>query len=490
MNGEIDTIIVGAGSAGSVLTARLTEDPSRGVLLIETGPDFGSNEKDQPVDVIDADDSTATEFDWHHRGTVLGRELPLYAGKIVGGSSATNNVMALRGHRGIYDDWGAAGWSFCELLPAFRRLEHDIDYPRSRWHGDAGPVRIRRTAAEEMAAAQEAFMTSAVAAGHRSVDDHNHPCAVGVGALPLNQVDGIRQSTALTYLRAARARPNLQLRSAAQVDRLLIRRGAVLGVKLVDGTDVYADSVVLSAGAFGSPAILLRSGIGPADDLRPLGIPVVLDRPGVGRNLHDHPLVRIDFATDGPPTQPVRQTILTAHSDGTGGPPDLQLFPSGPTRTGEATLLVSLLRPQSRGRLRLTSADPSAPLAIDPGYLTDPADLTRLVAGVELARQLAATAPFKRHIGSATAASQPLVSRHGDELRCAVTDHVNAYHHPVGTCRMGRSDDMAVVDHTGRVHGVQRLRVIDASIFPVIPAANTNVPTLMAAEHLAHTLRW
>jgi choline dehydrogenase len=315
---------------------------------------------------------------------------------------------------------------------------------------------------------------------------------VGVGALPLNQVDGIRQSTAVTYLKAARGRPNLRVRANATVDRLLIDHGVVRGLRLIDGETIDSDAVVLSCGAFGSPAILLRSGIGPADALRAHGIPVVADRRGVGKNLHDHPLLRMMFTTtDGGQARPVRQTLLTIRS-GTDAAPGLQLFPSGPTQTDDGAvlaMLVALLTPRSRGYLRLTAADPLAPLDIDPGHLADPADLPRIISGVELARELVTAPPLTRHIDGVSPETRPLMSAHAAELRTAVFDQLNTYHHSVGTCRMGTADDdMAVVDSAGGVYGVTGLSVVDASIFPSIPSANTNVPTLMAAEHVAPAL--
>jgi choline dehydrogenase len=232
---EHDVIVVGAGSAGGVVAARLSEDPGRRVLLLEAGPDYGSEVERQPEAVIDADDSTATDYDWGHLAEPesLGRRIPVFAGKIVGGSSATNNVMALRGHPADYDGWAAAGnpgWAFDDVLDAFRRLERDLDYADR--HGRAGPIAVGRVPRSRLAPAQAAFLDACVAAGHAPVEDHNAPGAVGAGPLPLNQLDGVRQSVALTYLADARLRPNLKIRAEAPVDRVLLDDGRAHGVML------------------------------------------------------------------------------------------------------------------------------------------------------------------------------------------------------------------------------------------------------------------
>ncbi len=491
MTATAQTVIVGAGSSGGVIAARLTEDPDRSVLLLEAGPDFGPDPDDQPPDVADASDVGPTPFDWGLSAEFgpLERTSPVFAGRLVGGSSATNNVMALRGQDADYEAWRLPGWSQREVRDAFVRVERDLDFGDRPDHGTDGPIPIRRCPVDQLSEHQQAFLRSCVEAGHAELEDHNAPRSIGAGVLPLNEIDGVRQSTALTCLATARRRPNLTIRAGAQVDRVLLRRYGTdglraTGVRLVDGREVQADSVILAAGTYGSPAILLRSGIGPTEELRELGITPLHQLPGVGANLHDHPLLRLEFGTDDAPLPLPCQTLLTARSSPELDRPDLQLFPSAVMagQDGAAlTLLVALLRPASRGRIRLRSADPAVPPAIDLGLLRDPDDLARLVAGVREARRLATVPPFADHLRAAARPAE-------DDLEGSIRGGINVYQHPVGTCRMGPADDrLAVVGPTGRVRGCAGLTVIDASIMPTIPAANTNLPTLMIAERLART---
>ncbi|HEY1343602.1 MAG TPA: GMC family oxidoreductase N-terminal domain-containing protein, partial [Streptosporangiaceae bacterium] len=284
--------MVGGGSAGCVLAARLSADERRGVLLAEAGPDYPAV-ADLPADIAD-ESMPAMSHDWGFESEPgeYGHSVPLPRGRLVGGCSATNACFALRGWPADYDSWAAMGnpgWSFADLLPVFRAVESDADFGGD-WHGSHGPVPIRRPPAGELSPLQRAFAEAAAAAGHPLADDHNRPGAVGMGPGPRNVRDGVRMSTALTHLAAARGRPNLAIRASTVVDRVELRGTTVRGIRLADGEIVEADTVVVAAGSYASPAILLRSGIGPAAPLRDLGIQVAADLPGVGHNLTDHPL--------------------------------------------------------------------------------------------------------------------------------------------------------------------------------------------------------
>jgi choline dehydrogenase len=302
-------------------------------------------------------------------------------------------------------------------------------------------------------------------------------------------------STALTYLAAARDRPNLEIRADSLVDRVLIESGRAVGVALASGEKVVAGKVVLAAGAYSSPALLLRSGLGPGDDLRQLGIAAQADLPGVGRGLIDHPLFGVDFPYEGAVEPgPRYQVMLTLRSaEAETAAPDLHIFAAGPFESAESptnavfALVVSVVKPRSRGWLKLRSADPAAPPRIDPAYLQDSADLRRMGEVVREARRLCRHAPLTDLIGAAESASGADVADEDEStLGAVLRSSVETYHHPVGTCRMGPDPATgAVVNARGQVHGVTGLLVADASIMPDVPAANTNLPVIMVAERLA-----
>jgi choline dehydrogenase len=497
--GPYDVIVVGAGSAGCVVASRLSENPNRSVLLLEAGPDY-PDESLLPADIASGLIPTVSH-DWGYASEsgLLGRSLPLPRAKVVGGCSATNGTIALRGSPADYNDWaerGNSGWSFADVLPFFRRLERDLDFD-GEWHGNSGPIPILRQSMQDLTSTNAAFLQSCGRLGHAGVADHNAPGAIGAGPVPMNCIAGRRQSTAITYLAQARSWANLHIRSATMIDRVVFEGRRAVGVRLAGSPEVIGGGhIILAAGAYGSPAILLRSGLGPADHLRGLGIEPLQDMPGVGQNLIDHPYLGLIFAVKQSELVegvPYFQAMLTARSAAYGDGHDLHILPttvfnqSADASTTDAVmvLLVSVVKQGSRGRLQLHSSDPLAPPRIDLGYFSHPGDMPRMIEAVRMALELAHTPPLSDLIVQDLYPS-PQTSRSAEDLEQAIRGRVETYHHPVGTCGMGSSTDAeAVVDARGRVHGVEGLSIVDASIMPSIPAANTNVPTIMVAERVA-----
>jgi choline dehydrogenase len=493
-----DAVVVGGGSAGCVLATRLSEDPACQVVLLEAGQDL-ARLADMPPDILDASGPTLAH-DWGYLAEPgpLGRRATLPRARLIGGCSATNGCFALRGAPADYDSWahqGNPGWSYAEVLPFFCRLEADADFD-DQWHGADGPVPIRRHPRAELNPVQAAFIDAARACGLPYAADHNRPGAIGVGPTPRNARDGVRMSTSLTYLAAARGRPNLTVRGGTVADRIEVHGGAATGVRLAGGEIVPTDRVILAAGAYASPAILQRSGIGPAAQLRSLGIGVAADLPGVGENLTDHPLVAVDLPTRRGATGPRFQTMATLRSRlaPPGGAPDLHLFAAGPFDAGPAGavfgLVTGLVLPFSRGWVRLRSADPADPPRIDVAHLRHPDDMRRMIEATLLARAISRTAPLAGLVDGAELAPGPSISDDDTgAIATSIASRVGTYHHPAGTCSMGPDPGTgAVVDARGRVHGIEHLYIADASIMPAPPSANTNLPTIMIAERIASWL--
>lgn len=495
-----DMVVVGGGSAGCVAAARLSSTERLKVLLIEAGPDYPSVGQ-LPRDVADSSTPT-TEHDWGFVSDPddLGRTIGLPRGRLMGGCSATNGTFLMRGWPDDYDGWAAAGnpgWSFDELLPCFRELENDADVD-DRWHGRSGPVPVHRTAYDELSALHRAFVDSACAMGHPLVFDHNRPRAIGVGPLPRNVSEGLRMSAALTHLAPARKRPNLVVRSGTVVDRVEFSGNSAVGVRLASGEVVECDRVLLAAGAYCSPAILMRSGIGPSTELAQHGIEVRTDLPGVGVGLTDHPLVAVDLPTSPGFTGARFQTMLTMRSSYADpeGTPDLHLFAAGPfddatsPTGGTFGVVTGLLSPSSRGTVRLRSADPEDPPRIDVAHLRTKGDLRRMVEATRHARRLARTPPLASFVTGAELAPGPAIAEDDDDgLVLSIRARVGSYHHPVGTCAMGaRPAEGAVVDSTGAVHGADSVWVADASVMPSMPAANTNLTTMVVGDRIASWL--
>lgn len=483
---EAETAIVGAGTAGCVLAARLTEDPGHRVALIEAGPDYPSLDQ-LPEDLRDGRRS-AGSHDWAFTDELTGGMVA--RARVVGGCSATNGTIALRGTVRDFDGWAARGnpgWSYAEVLPAFLKVEDDRDFA-DRWHGNGGPLPIRRYRPKELTPVNAAAYESAVRAGFPELADHNRPGAVGLGPAPVNTIDGVRMSAAMTYLAQARARPNLKLLADTPVDRVSVTGGRATGVLLSDGRVVRADRVIVAAGTYCSPTILLRSGIGPADELRALGIDVHADLPGVGANLQEHPGVSVmwpmaDPQPDGPRFQIVATWSSSSSSGGDESGYDMQHVPAGTPLLFWVSATV--MTPRSRGTVKLASADPAAAPRIRLNLLQDPQDVARMIEGVRSARRIGAQPPLAE-LASGPEQWAGAGVEDDEELAKAVKSAAWTYHHAAGTCAMGPSPAAgAVVDARGAVHGVDGLTVADASIMPVIPSSNTHLTTLMIGERIA-----
>ena len=482
-----DVLILGGGVAGCVLAARLSEDPDRSVCLVEAGRDYGPERREWPAKVLNARALP--------RDDVWERHAPAHRirARILGGSSCVNGCWNTWGSAADHEEWVRAGgerWSAAALDPYRRRA--------------AGGIGLRPVPDHEHSAWSRAALAGAAELGYQRVD-MAAPGGPGSGTPLLNAVDGLRWNAAFAYLGEARTRPNLTIVSGATVDRLNLAGGRVEGVRvLLDGRPVTlaADSYLVACGAFGSPALLLRSGLGPAEQLRQIGVGVEADLPGVGANLSDQPGVFVPLA----PTEElntalaakeamaelyVSRMLIRAASERcpedswdlhilpVAGPP---LFGTLPPGQYEAGISAFLMKPRSRGSVRLRSADPGAAPEIDPGFLTDPAghDLAVLRSGLRIVERLAASAALRPLV--APLQGSPAADLTDQEIRA----RLGTYWHPVGTCAMGAEDDpLAVVDGEGRVRGVSNLRVADASVLPTAPAANTQFPVLALAELLA-----
>lgn len=482
-----DVVVVGGGAAGCVVAARLSESGSRSVLLLEAGPDLRAN---LPELVRDGWHMTR-EFDWGYvsEPDELGGVQNLRRVKLLGGTSSIAR-FALRGSPADYEEWvalGNPGWGFADVLPYFKRLETDLDYSDQPWHGDSGPIPIGRYRDLEPTEIHAAGLRALESVGFPPVDDHNRPGAVGAGPGPMSSRAGIRVSTADAYLGAAHTQRNLTIRPEAHVSHVVLEGMRATGVRLIDGTDVHAECTVLCAGTYGSPPILMRSGIGPAEHLRSVGIPVNVDLHGVGANLEDHPAVDLDCGYHGAArAAPLLHTMATFHSSGahTSAPPDLMLWLNDPMPPEEPAFTIGpvLLKPQSTGTLRLRSADPTDAPRIDLPNFREPIDLDRLVEGYVRAWEVASRPEIRR------LCERPLPREIRDdrELRRTVRQAAYSVPHVVGTCSMGSSADAgAVVDGSGRVHGTEGLFVIDASIMPTVPSGFTHLSTIMIAEKIS-----
>lgn len=510
-----DYVVVGAGTAGCVLASRLSEDPDVQVCLVEAGPP-----DDDPMFHVPVAGGKffRTRYDWdydsHPERSCDGRRVYLPQARVLGGGSAVNGMAYVRGNRTDYDGWDLAGWRYADLLPYFKRSE-DNERGADEYHGVGGPLRVSDGRSRNPSALS--FVDAAREAGHPLNLDFNGATQEGFGAYQVTQRDGLRAGTASEFLRAAGPRSNLVVETGLEVHRVLVESGRAVGIvgdRAETLMEIRAErEVVLCAGAYNSPKLLMLSGIGPGDALRDVGVPILVDHPQVGRNLQDHPHVWLSFRHDRPisllaagePRHALeyerdRRGMLTSNGPETGGflrtgatpdaAPDLQFicipldivdtFLSPPTRHA-ISFGASVLNPASRGRVTLFSDEPTAKPRIIHDYLAEPQDLDLAVAGLRLGLDLAARPALRPY--TVEPSSVPESDSRAD-LQAFVRRRVQTGLHPSGTCAIG-----GVVDTELRVTGVAGLRVADASVIPTLVRGNTMAPVIAVAERGADLIR-
>ncbi|MBS1870431.1 MAG: FAD-dependent oxidoreductase [Actinobacteria bacterium] len=505
-----DYVIVGAGSAGCVLAARLTQDPDVSVLLLEAGPPDANQNIHVPLGYLKL---AGTELDWNYFSAPEprcdGRRIPLPRGRVLGGSSSTNAMVYIRGNPRDYDDWGVPGWSWADLFPYFRKAE-DNERGASDWHGAGGPLPVSEQRSGN--AISRAWVEAAVQAGLPRNDDFNGECQDGAGMYQVTQRGGLRASAAAAYLHPATSRPNLTVLTHMLVHRVLFEGTRAVGVAASQLGHVQelraAREVILCAGAYNSPQLLMLSGVGPADHLRLRELEVVLDQPAVGANLSDHAATYAVWGTEEPEslllarepaaleqfmatqTGPLASNLAEAGAFVRVEPgvpaPDVQFhaIPVQILEEGTADpeghgMLVTpcLLTPETRGCVRLASDDPTARPIVRNDFYASERDLERMVAALRLMLEIGAQPAIAPYCTTGMVVPE---DDSEEALRAHARRTTFAIYHPVGTCAIG-----SVVDEQLRVNGLERLRVVDASVMPVVPRGNTNAPTIAIAERAA-----
>jgi choline dehydrogenase len=518
---EYDVVVIGAGSAGCVLSARLTENPNVSLCAIEAGGRDRNPWIHIPMGFgkLVPDPKMNWAFETEPEPGLGGRSIVWPRGKVLGGSGSINGLVFLRGAPTDYDSWqelGAEGWSYKDVLPYFKRMEHCVD-GANEWRGTGGPMTISNIKRPSTAA--KAFVEACERLQYARNPDFNGERIDGIGFAPLNVHNGWRRSTAVGYLRPNLNRRNLELLTNTHVRRILLDGRRAVGVEVERDGQIQRigarRELILSSGAINSPVLLLSSGIGPAAELKQHGIGVQHDLPGVGKNLQDHYQASFAFKTNATDTlneavmskvKSVKlalewlfagsgqlsvgatEATLFCKSSPSEPVPDLQYqclnFSSNSLKDGlhkwpGFTFIFSVCRPKSRGEITLRDAEGKVPPRILANYLTDPDDMRIMLAGYRIARQIAATEPFRSLIVEQVRPSPELTS--DEDIAAYIRKAGSTVYHPCGTCRMGE-DDRAVVDSNLRVRGIEGLRVVDASVMPAMPSPNIHPATIMVAE--------
>lgn len=487
---QIDHLVVGAGTAGCVLAARLSEDPDKNVVLLEAGPDF-PDEHALPSSLLDGD---GTGYDAGLTAVVCaGRRAALARGQVVGGSSQVNGSGVLRARAGDFQEWAALGlpeWDWDQVLVSYVRMETDLDFPDRPYHGAHGPLPVIRPGRSGLNAPTAGFLEAVLAAGHPYQDDMNAPDAHGIGPYPQNRSGDVRMSTNLTHLAPARSRPNLAVRANTPVDRVLLRRGRAVGVEAA-GEHIEAREVILCAGAPMTPALLLRSGVGPEEELRAAGVEPRVVLPGVGRGLYDQPGAVVPaLPRPGTVREDLLVTGLVARLDGVSGTRGsfyLDLFTGPDPFEGVpiVAVMVGDLTPNAEGRVTLSGPERSTPPEIDLGFYRDPEDLERMRAVYRLAWSLTQHPRFAETVEGVVTVNEELVAD-DERLDGLLQETTFSRGALMGGARMGPDGDPgAVVDAHCRVRGVANLRVVDLSVVPVRLRSTSALEAVLLGEHTA-----